>query len=142
MTDHVIRAELLPDNRIKIADRLHNPLEVEHNDTVRWEFRNSAGTLIIDARIDFRGFVPKNRMAPLMGPPKHPFTSLQSNQLKIGQSFTVADTDPGLYVYVILLDNRELDWEVHLIEAGSFISFFGGIIIRDPGTSGPPPTTP
>jgi hypothetical protein len=131
MAHHTIHAALLSDGRINVAQPLENPLEVEPDDTVEWEFLNAEGQAIPNALIEFRGFLPVSPTAPIMGPPKHPFTILQSTQLKTGP-FTVGDEDRGLYFYVIILGGQVLNWAVPLFIAGSFSSFFGGIIIRDP----------
>lgn len=133
MAHHVIHARLLPDGRVNIpsVEPSENPLEVEPDDTVEWEFLDAEGQAIQDAEIQFRGFLPVSRTVPIMGPPKHPFTSLLSTQMKTGP-FTVADTDRGLYLYAIIRDGRVLIWDVPLFRAGNFSPFFGGIIIRDP----------
>lgn len=132
MTRHVIHATL-SDGVVRVANRdeNENPLEVRPDDTVEWEFQDAGGQAILGAQIEFRGFLPESRTASIMGPPKSPFTNLQSTQLKNGP-FTVANEDRGIYFYVILLDGRVLEWAVPLFTAGRFSSFFGGIIIRDP----------
>lgn len=139
MPHHIIHAILSPSNVVSINNVAENPLEVQPEDTVEWNFQSDGGQLIQNAQIEFRGFLPESRTASIMGPPKSPFTSLQTTQLKAGP-FTVADEDRGIYFYVILLDGRVLEWATPLFTAGSFSSFFGGIIIRDPGGSGTPST--
>jgi hypothetical protein len=129
---HVIHARLLPDGRVSIppVDPSENPLIVLPNDEVKWNFFDAQGLIIPDAEIQFQGFLPESRSGTIAGPGTHPFTSTPI--IKVGPTFQVANTDRGLYLYVIIHNNQELEWEVPLFTIGSFSPFFGGIIIRDP----------
>lgn len=129
MTDRTVNVTLLPDNRVS---SLQNPLTVVPDDTVTWRFVDREGAVIDNALIEFRGFMPMSRITPLTGPQQQPFTvRLSGPSLKTGP-FTIANTDRGLYIYVILLNDEVLEWDVPLFTVGSFNPFFGGIIIRDP----------
>lgn len=133
MTHHIVNVTLPDDGRVRT---LQNPLEVLPGDTVEWRFVDAGERAIPDALIEFRGFIPESRTAPLMGPPRHPFTTLLSTQMKAGTIFSVASTDRGLYLYAIVRNDRPLPWEVPLFTVGSFSPLFGGIIIRDPQGGG------
>lgn len=132
MADLGVNVTLLNDGRVST---LQNPLEVMPGDTVEWRFVDAGGRVIPDALIAFRGFLPMSRITPITGPQQQPFTvQLSTPSAKNGSGpFTVANTDRGLYLYVILRGDSVLEWEVPLFTAGSFSPFFGGIIIRDPG---------
>jgi hypothetical protein len=131
MAHHIISVTLLDDGRVRT---FQNPLTVMPSDTVEWRFVDERGQIIQDALIEFRGFLPMNRMTPIAGPQQQPFTVQLAGRAPKAELFSVASTDPGTYFYVIILDGQVLDWEVPLFTIGSFSSFFGGIIIRDPNT--------
>jgi len=130
MADRSINVTLLANGRVSTAQ---NPLEVVPGDTVVWRFVDAGGVIIQDAQIEFRGFMPMSRITPITGPQQQPFTIHLSGPSPKTGPFTVANTDRGLYLYVIHHAGQVLEWEVPLFVIGSFSPFFGGIIIRDPG---------
>lgn len=133
MAHHIIHATLLGDGKVRSAQ---NPLTVAPSDTVEWSFEDTGGQVIEDALIEFRGFLPVSRITPITGPQQQPFTVHLSGPSPKTGPFSVANTDRGLYLYVIIHGGQVLEWDVPLFTAGSFSPFFGGIIIRDPQDGG------